>query len=211
MKATVVFAWLGVILISAIGLVACQSASTSTAPSNTPLPPIVSPTADAILSSPTIQLTPTTPSSPTAVTTPEFSPTDTFNQEPFPLSTLPPDIPILEEGGLKAAGNLVAEVGCADNPARTGFAALQWSLASEPGVEQRVVITIYKNGFESGLFEVSEPLPPDQDMLVWEALHGQSNHFWRVLTLHVEGWVPSETSSFSGPTCISDFPQTSTP
>ena len=70
---------------------------------------------------------------------------------------------------------------------------------------QRVAVTIRRDGFAAGSYEISEALPPGQTNLVWEQVHGQAIHFWRVLTLQPEGWVPSETARFRGPSCVADM------
>ena len=108
-----------------------------------------------------------------------------------------PDAPILEPGGPGAATNLLSEVECA----RPGLAVakLTWTPASDPGSAQRVDVTIYS--FDTK-YDSSVLLPPDQASLVWDQLRGQAIHDWRVLTLQANGWVPSETAGFVGPTCL---------
>ena len=129
----------------------------------------------------------------------------TLAQSPTPV---PPDIPILPPGGPRAATNLQSEVDC-EAPGKA-IARLNWTLATSPGSEQRVDVTIYS--FEGDEFESTGQLPPDQSSLVWERLRGQAIHDWRVLTLHADGWVPSETGSFEGPTCVGeDLEPTPTP
>jgi len=113
-------------------------------------------------------------------------------------ATPTPDVPILPPGGLGAATNLQSMVEC-EEPGKA-IAKLSWTPASSPGSIQRVDVTIYS--FEGDQFEISKPLSPDQSSLVWEQLRGQAIHDWRVLTLQSNGWVPSETASFEGPTCV---------
>lgn len=122
-----------------------------------------------------------------------------------PFSTLPPGTPILPPGGQGAATDLHAELTCSEADPRMGVASLSWRPATQLGVEQRVVLTIYRDGFERGDFGASETLKPDQTTVLWQPLSGQAIHYWRVLTLHSEGWVPSETMSFTGPTCVADY------
>jgi hypothetical protein len=96
-------------------------------------------------------------------------------------------------------------VECSRTELRKGIAKLRWTVARHPGSAQRVEVTIYRDGFERGRFESSEPLPPDQSSLAWERLDPGIIHYARVLTRHGEEWVPSTTVSFQGPTCVADF------
>lgn len=104
-----------------------------------------------------------------------------------------------------AAGNLQAEMRCDEQQLRKAIARLSWTVAANQGSEQRVAVTIYRDGFETGNYEISEPLPPYQSSLVWDRLKGQAIHLWRVLTLQDEGWVPSVTERFEGMSCVADF------
>ena len=113
--------------------------------------------------------------------------------------------PILSEGGFKAATNLQSEVGCSEINPRKSFAKLSWIVAENPGTEQRIALTIFKDGFHKGNFQVSEPLSPNHTSIAWDQISGQAIHQWIVLTKHKDGWVPSETASFEGPLCIADM------
>lgn len=121
--------------------------------------------------------------------------------------TVPPDRPILEPGGPGAATDLRAMAEC-EQPGLP-VAELTWTVAEERGEAQRVDVTIYS--FEEGQFQSSQLLPPGQSTLRWYDLNGQAIHFWRVLTLHPEGWVPSDLGGFAGPTCVGRPPGTPTP
>jgi hypothetical protein len=104
-----------------------------------------------------------------------------------------------------AATLLQARLDCDQGDFRKGIAELSWTVAPSRGVEQKVVITLLRDGFEKGDYESSERLPAKQSSLRWERLSGQAIHFWRVLTLLETGeWVPSETAQFEGPTCVRD-------
>lgn len=106
-----------------------------------------------------------------------------------------------EEG---AATELSAEIVCDPTVRRKGLAQLSWTPADPPGEEQRVVVTIFKEGFESGAFEESKALPADQETFLLESVHGQAIHRWRVLTVTATSENPSETALFEGPVCIGD-------
>jgi hypothetical protein len=115
----------------------------------------------------------------------------------FPGRLLPWSAPL-------AATNLVAQPDCDPLVPSRGIATLNWTSAATKGREQRIAITIFPEGLDKGEFNFSDPLPPTATNLVWKQLRGQAIHYWRVLTLHKDGWVPSKTAKFEGPTCVSD-------
>jgi hypothetical protein len=110
----------------------------------------------------------------------------------------------MPEGGRGAATNLTANR--YDDPAQPARALvkLQWTPASQQGSEQRIVVTIFSDGFRRGAFDVSSPLSSNQTSLVWDKLQGEAIHHWKVLTLQPSGWVLSQTGTFEGPTVIRD-------
>jgi len=75
------------------------------------------------------------------------------------------------------------------------IAKLSWTLANTPGSQQRVDLSMYWNGFETGNFETIGPLPPDQSVVESDELKSGIYYYWRVVTLTPEGWVPSETAN----------------
>jgi hypothetical protein len=102
------------------------------------------------------------------------------------------------------ATELRAEISCDPAVRRKGLAQLSWTPADPPGQEQKIVFTIFKEGFESGAFEESKPLPSNQDSFLLETVHGQAVHRWRVLTVTATAEIPSDTARFEGPVCIGD-------
>jgi hypothetical protein len=108
-------------------------------------------------------------------------------------------------GDSKTATALSAEVSCDRGDHSKGIASLSWTVASVAGSQQKVEVTIFRDGFQRNEFESSEILPPGQTSLVWDRLRGQAIHFARVLTKHKEEWVPSKLTSFEGPTCVMDL------
>jgi len=112
--------------------------------------------------------------------------------------------PILPGNGSLVATNLSAKPDCDPNAPGRAIADLHWTPAATAGREQRVAVTIYPDGFEKGQFDFSPTLAANATNLVWRQLRGQATHYWRVLTLHTNGWVPSVTSQFDGPTCVAD-------
>lgn len=135
----------------------------------------------------------------TTVQTEQAPPTTTSQEPPVPVrvATLPPN-------GTGAAIRLSAKPDCTATT-REPFATLRWSPAADRGRLQRVVVTIYPDGFAQGRFEASQPLSPDRTKLEWRRVHGQAIHSWRVLTHHEDGWTASETGRFEGPVCAADY------
>jgi hypothetical protein len=139
--------------------------------------------------------------------------TATVTTGPMPthLPTLPPEIPILPPDGSRAAANLQSTAECDRDEPWKGVAQLNWTVSANRGSEQRVIVTVYRDGFETGRFDTSGSLSSDQSSLAWEQLSPGIIHFWIVLTRHEDGWVPSEQSSFEAPVCAVDFISTPTP
>lgn len=117
---------------------------------------------------------------------------------------LPDGVPMLSPDGPLAASELSAEPDCVDGEPGRGVVRLSWRAASEHGVEQRVIATIFRDGFERPAFEASGTLAPGRGSFEWYRLHGQAIHFWKVLTRHAGGWVPTAVGRFEGPTCPVD-------
>lgn len=110
---------------------------------------------------------------------------------------------ILSPGGHSSATDLEAEARC-DPMKLTATARLSWKLASPPGSQQRVDMTMFRDGFQTGKFTTTGPLPPDQTQLNLNSGEPGINYAWRVLTLTGEGWVPSETARLPWPSCPVD-------
>jgi hypothetical protein len=132
----------------------------------------------------------------------DSNPDPPSNNNPIylPIVNYSPPGSTLEDPG--AATDLQSRVDC-EGPGNA-IAELTWALATTPGDEQRVEVTIYRNGFETGEFETSKPLGGDQSSLVWELVETGLNHRWRVLTLQANEWSASETAIFKGPICVGD-------
>lgn len=123
-----------------------------------------------------------------------------------PALKLPAGAVVLATGGSGAATELDADVDCNTVEPRHGLFTLHWRPAQEPGTEQRVQVTIFRDGFAQGLYEASGPLAPDRSSFEWHRVHGRAIHLWRVLTRHESGWTASETARVTGPVCIYDAP-----
>lgn len=110
---------------------------------------------------------------------------------------------ILSPGGPGAAISLKAGVRC-DPVKVTGTARLSWKVASPPGTQQRVDMTMFRDGFQTGNFMTLGPVPSDQSEMEFNSGEPGINYAWRVLTLTGEGWVPSEPARLPWPACPVD-------
>lgn len=107
-------------------------------------------------------------------------------------------------GPVAMATDLRAEIFCDPAASGRGLAEFRWTPADPPGQEQRIEVTIFKNGFETGDFEQSKALSPDDNVFVFESVQGQAVHRWRVVTVGAAAEVPSDTARFEGPLCVDD-------
>ncbi len=129
----------------------------------------------------------------TTLPAPEPSP------EPSPELVIPP------EPSADGARDLAATVECSQEPPRQAVAHLQWSPAPTPGSEQRVVVSLFRDGFSTGDYALSDALAPGQSGLDWTQVQGDALHFWKVLTLREGQWLASETALFQGLSCPTDY------
>jgi hypothetical protein len=135
---------------------------------------------------------------------PEVSPVDAVGPElPDPSALVGPVSSVEADPG--AATGLHARVGCEPPPSRVALADLHWTVAAVGGSEQRVALTIFREGFDTGAFQVSPRLPPDASAYTWRGLNAGGVHHWRVLTRHDQAWTASPTEVVVGPTCVADF------
>ena len=180
------------------------------------LPSIVPPLESTTVPSTRAQASPTAAATTTVARTASTttSPANASTTAPLPSSTTGPLVtsttaplggqPVLAAGGPQAATQLQATATCRQGQPGQAFASLSWVPAAQRGSEQRVQVTIFRDGFERGSFRAGPVLSPDRATSDWEPLEGQAIHYWRVLTLHSEGWRPSQIGSFEGPTCPVD-------
>jgi hypothetical protein len=122
-----------------------------------------------------------------------------------------PPPPPVTEGGPGAASELAADAACSEVDLRKAIADLRWRPAVQPGTEQQVEVTIYRDGFQRGAVERGPTLPPQQSTLRWERLSPGIIHYWRVLTRQPRGWTASVPASFEAPTCVADYQPTPVP
>ncbi|WP_455210864.1 hypothetical protein [Kaarinaea lacus] len=102
------------------------------------------------------------------------------------------------------ASELAAQVECSDLVRFKSIAQLSWRPAENAGDEQRIDVTIFKDGFETGRFESSKALPPDITSYQFDDVKGQALHRWRVVTRTGNDVFFSETARFEGVVCVGD-------
>jgi hypothetical protein len=119
--------------------------------------------------------------------------------------TAPDDgVSILEPvGGRPLASGLTADPECdVTEPGRTA-AVLEW-VPAPAGGEQRVEVTAFFRGFETGDFVATPTLPEGRSHYRLLDPEPGARYEWRVLTHGEDGWTPSEPAAFHGAPCIID-------
>lgn len=107
---------------------------------------------------------------------------------------------IRRPGGARAATRLSALSQCAP---RVGVSVrLRWTVAVERGTEQRVALTHFADGFETGRFAVSPQLRPAASTFDWRELEAGVFYRWRLFTRHGETYTPSKIATFRGADCF---------
>ncbi len=112
---------------------------------------------------------------------------------------------ILAAGGPGAASGLEAELACGTTDPGQALLNLRWHPASSPGTAQLVEMTIFSEKFDDGRYDTSSALSADQSTALWDRVAPGAVHFWRVLTLHDQGWIPSAVALFTPGACIADM------
>ena len=72
--------------------------------------------------------------------------------------------------------------------------------------EQRVDLTFFFQGFESGDFVATPTLPPGQTAYLLLDTEPGVQYQWRVLTRATNEWVSSAVATFRGAVCVVDEP-----
>jgi len=107
--------------------------------------------------------------------------------------------------GQEVATDLTSEPRCdATTPGRTA-SALSWRAPAE-GAEQRVDLTFFFQGFETGDFVATPTLPPGQTAYLLLDTEPGLQYQWRVLTRTINEWVSSDAATFRGAVCVVDEP-----
>lgn len=124
---------------------------------------------------------------------------------PFaPVSEEAAALEIAPGEGPRSASRLTHETGCSETKLRTGEVFLAWTPASG-GLAQRVDVSKFRDGFETGAYETSGPLSGALDRAALEGPEPGIRYYWRVLTDTGGSWAASATERFEAPTCASDL------
>lgn len=124
---------------------------------------------------------------------------------PFaPVSPEGAAIDIAMPGGPGAATTLVDTMGCSETKLRTSEVFLNWT-PSTAALAQRVDISKFRDGFQTGTYETSGPLPGNRSATAIEGAEPGIHYYWRVLTSTGGSWASSQIERFAAPTCASDL------
>lgn len=113
--------------------------------------------------------------------------------------------PIRQTNPALAASALQVHGDCDRVNAGLPLARFSWTAAKGYSSRQRVDITPYRGGFDSGKFQTIGVTKGKNPILVWRGGEAGINYYWRVLTATPAGWVASETARYEVPTCPVDF------
>ena len=202
---------IGVKIVSLVALVVCAGCTQSYSPRSSTSPagtPNSSPTSGP-RSSTSPAGTPNSSATPgqVAKTTPGLTIYSPGPSHPAPWGTpAPPSSlggPVGQPGGSGAANSLGANPHCASDQPRA-VADLSWTVAVSLGDDQRVAVTMFSDGFQTGNYQVSPSLGPGTNGYTWRGVNPGGVEIWRVLTRHGGTWTPSQDSRFTGPTCPFD-------
>lgn len=121
----------------------------------------------------------------------EISPTSVFSE------------PVLAPRRNRAATRLQALPEC--DSGNEPVVHLSWMPARDRGRAQKVAVTQFADGFETGRFEVSERLATNASTYDWLGTRANGAYRWRVLTRY-RAWTGSRIFSFIGPACgVEDY------
>jgi hypothetical protein len=83
----------------------------------------------------------------------------------------------------QSAGDLNVETFCSLTKIRTGVARLSWEVKPAVVGKQRIDVTVFKQGFEKGLYGTISPIEPDVELLAPELKEPDLNALVPVLSL----------------------------
>ena len=136
------------------------------------------------------------------VRTSEVAPT-TLVDEYVPVpDRVPPPEPISSNGN--GAADLSAIQGCDPDSPASPAVVLSWTPASDE--PQLVAVATLADGFDTNRYTVTDELASDTSTFRISPVEPGGIYYWRVLTWNDGEWSASDTSTFTGPTCILDSP-----
>jgi hypothetical protein len=115
-------------------------------------------------------------------------------------------IPLLPAGAVPGADDLTYTADCLDTNPRRGLIALAWAPRGGKLSAQRIDVTQFHEGFETGRFDVSATLAAGVRAISLENPEPGIYYYWRVLSATPDGWVVSPVARFEAPICPSDGP-----
>ncbi len=115
-------------------------------------------------------------------------------------------VTLLPPATLGGAEDLRYSERCSEIRRRTAVIALSWK-AGEGSGDQRIDLTMFRDGFVRGRYQTSGRLPHGQGSAGVEAPEPGIRYYWRVLTETPAGWIPSAVERFEVPVCPWDEPQ----
>lgn len=98
------------------------------------------------------------------------------------------------------ATGLSAATACSAWAPRQALVRLRWTPVAG-AAEQRIAMSRFPGGLESGNLEASGALGGGRGEIAWYRVYGQAQHRWRVLARVGETWVASGPAEFEGPLC----------
>jgi hypothetical protein len=111
------------------------------------------------------------------------------------------DATLAERNNHLRATSLKAATDCGEGATGDSTARFTWQVATTAGDEQRIVITIVRDGFDRDDSEMSGELPAAATKFDWKPKRTRTTHFWQVVTRHGTTWVPSDPGYFSPARC----------
>ena len=118
------------------------------------------------------------------------------------------EIELLAPFAAGAAGSLDFVADCIDGNPRTRRIDFAWSPSATGALAQRLDISKFRAGFESGRFETTGALDSDRNSATLDMGEPGVRYYWRLLTQLSGGWVPSTIERFEVPICPLDSPKT---
>jgi hypothetical protein len=110
-------------------------------------------------------------------------------------------------GERSAPSALAYEARCDETTPRASIVSLRWTVAAEEGVlGQRVDISKFPEGFDTGRFETTDLLAPQLATAIVAAPEPGILYYWRVWAATPDGFIASRVERFDAPTCPADSP-----
>ena len=119
-------------------------------------------------------------------------------------------VELLPAGSEPGASDLASTTGCHETTPRTAVIGMAWSGGPAIAVSQRVDISKFHEGFDTGRYETTGSLPGSTNTIAFVGAEPGIAYYWRVLDETPAGWVTSAVERFEAPTCPYDPPSETT-